>query len=73
MANVWSEALSWENRENLVENYVKMLEKDSAADIYNIENHISQSTAKIIWDYYQRKDPENTVFFYSRRSGDRVS
>jgi hypothetical protein len=71
LARIWAKALEIDS--SLVEQYVKMLQQQpTPPDVFLAEHHITEETAKKIWQHLLDKDPEHEQFYYDCNRGDQV-
>lgn len=72
-ALIWKEAIQ-KYPDKTLQKYIELLrESDHWADVNCAKDLIDEITAKAIWQFHLREDPERKRFYYDHRSGERVS
>jgi hypothetical protein len=72
LARIWEEAIQKEAGDTIKE-YVDMLrDRIDWADVILAKDHISEVTAKAVWQHLLEEDPERKLFYHDHKNADEV-
>jgi hypothetical protein len=71
LAEIWAGAIRLRPRDTL-DKYVALLREDKNADVNGVENHISESMARIVWSRLLEQDSQCLRFYHDTENGNKV-
>lgn len=70
LAQIWAAAIQ-SNEDDTLGDYVSMLRDSSSADVHETGAHISEVTARKIWEQLLKLDHDKKIFYHDSRNGDK--